>query len=201
MSIKTFQHIKTKATLDPTFHAQLMSNPLHFLQQYDLTEDEKRNIILPHFNWLIDQKLAALSYPESTDALHLLHQLGIRVLLNLTEIPHNEETLHNAGLLTAHIPIADLSAPTLDQIKQGLTLISSYLAQNQPVAVHCLAGLGRTGCMLACYLIQQGLSADQAITTIRAWRPGSIEVPEQEAIIHEYADLIHTVPNTTLKSI
>ncbi len=55
-----------------------------------------------------------------------------------------------------------------------------------PVAVHCIAGLGRTGTILACYLVGQGISAEEAITTIRKWRPGSIEISEQEAVIYEY---------------
>jgi len=192
MSIEVFRLIKTKANLEPAFRTQLMSNPRRFLQEYDLTEDEKRSIILPNFSWVVEQRLAALSYPESADALLLLYQMGIRVLLNLSEIPIPDERLQNAGLLAAHIPVADLSAPTLEQVKQGLALISSYLDRQLPVAVHCLAGLGRTGCMLACYLVEQGLSADQAITTIRARRPGSIEVPEQEAIVYEYENFTHT---------
>lgn len=191
MSIEVLRLVKVRATLELAFREQLMQSPFQFLQEYDLTEDEKTQIILPHFSWLRENQLAALSYPESEDALLLLHRLGIRVLLNLSEASLPSEALHNTGLLSEHLPIEGFTAPTLLQVKQGLALISSSLDRHLPVAVHCVAGLGRTGSMLACYLIGQGLSAEQAITTIREWRPGSIEVPEQEAIVYEYEHFIH----------
>jgi len=80
----------------------------------------------------------------------------------------------------------DFTAPTLKQVEQALTMIHFYLEKNMPVAVHCIAGLGRTGTILACYLVREAMSAGEAITAIRRWRPGSIETLDQEAVIHEY---------------
>jgi len=151
-----------------------------------LTEEEKTQIVLPHFSWLVEQKLAALSYPESEDAFTLLWKLGIRAMINLAEEPLPGEIPRKVGILTEHIPVVDFTAPTLRQVEQGLAMIHFYLGRNMPVAVHCIAGLGRTGTILACYLVGEGKSADEAITVIRRWRPGSIETLDQEAVIHEY---------------
>lgn len=192
MSFEVVRLIKVRATLEPAFREQLMRSPLQFLQEYDLTEDEKRQIILPHFSWLVENQLAALSYPESADALTLLYRIGIRALLNLSEAPLPYEALDTVGLRIEHIPVIDLTAPTLHQVKQAVTMIASCLDHHLPVAVHCIAGLGRTGTILACFLVRQGMSADKAITTIREWRPGSIEVPEQEAVVYEYERFIKT---------
>ncbi len=186
MSIEVLRQVKVRANLESGFREQLLKSPLKFLQDYDLTEDEKRQIILPNFSWLVEHKLAALSYPESEDAFTLLWMMGIRALINLTEEPLPEEMLRKVGIQTEHIPVVDFTAPTLQQAKQALAMIHFYLDRNMPVAVHCIAGLGRTGTILACYLVGEGISADQAITTIRKWRPGSIETLDQEAVIHEY---------------
>jgi len=54
------------------------------------------------------------------------------------------------------------------------------------MAIHCAAGLGRTGVVLACYFIDKGLSATNAIARVRRLRPGSIETAEQEDAIVEF---------------
>jgi atypical dual specificity phosphatase len=186
MSIDVLHQVKVRANLEPGFREQLLKSPLKFLQDYDLTEDEKRQIILPNFSWLVEQKLAAMSYPDSEDAFTFLWKIGIRALINLTEEPLPAEILRKVGILTEHISIVDFTAPTLQQVEQALTMIHFYLERNMPVAVHCIAGLGRTGTILACYLVGEGISAEEAITTLRRWRPGSIEMLDQEAVIHEY---------------
>jgi atypical dual specificity phosphatase len=54
--------------------------------------------------------------------------------------------------------------------------------------VHCLAGLGRTGTLLACYLVKhQKMLADDAIQKIREERPGSIQSFPQEEMIFQFA--------------
>ena len=190
MSAEVMRFVKARAHLEPEFRAQLMSNPWQFLQEYDLTGDEKRQIILPNFSWLIENTLAAMPYPESEVAFTLLHEMGIRAMLNLSEMPYPYETPATIGMLTRHIPVPDFTAPTLQQAREAVAMISSCLENQQPVAVHCMAGLGRTGTMLACYLVATGTPASKAITRIRKWRPGSIETREQEAVVYDYERLI-----------
>lgn len=199
MSIEVLRLIKVRAKFEPAFREQLMRSPLQFLQEYDLTEDEKRQIILPNFSWLFENKLAAMPYPESEDAFTLLHRIGVRALLNLSEKPLVFKTPNIIGMLIKHIPVADYTAPTLEQVQEAVVMISSCIDRNMPVAVHCLAGLGRTGTILACHLVSIEIPANKAISSIREWRPGSIETLEQEAIVYEYerflmSVLIHDVP-------
>ena len=194
MSLEVLRLLKVRATLEPAFREQLMKSPLKFLQEYDLTEEEKRQIILPHFSWLVENQLAAMSYSESEDAFTLLYRMGIRALLNLTEAPLPYETPNTIGMLTRHIPVADFTAPTLHQVQEAVDMISSCLDRHLPVVVHCLAGLGRTGTILACYLVRMEMPAKNAIIVIREWRPGSIEGPEQEAVVYEYERFINIRP-------
>ena len=64
----------------------------------------------------------------------------------------------------------------------------------QAVAVHCARGMGRTGTMLACYLVKTtGCTAEEAIDTVRQKRPGSIETPEQEECIRQVHKMLKKV--------
>src|SRR5690242_11086419 len=133
MSVETMRLIKVKAKFEPAFREQLLKRPLQFLATYDLTPEEKRQIIVPHFSWLEIGRLAALSYPESDDAFAVLWDMGIRALLNLSETPLPIGILEKVGLLVEHIPIVGLEAPAIQQIKQALSMIDIYLTSNKPV--------------------------------------------------------------------
>jgi atypical dual specificity phosphatase len=72
---------------------------------------------------------------------------------------------------------------------QALLTLDGFLAQGLPVAVHCGAGLGRTGTILACYLVSQGSTAKEATQQVRTKRPGSIETLAQEAVVEAYGQV------------
>ena len=65
------------------------------------------------------------------------------------------------------------------------------------VLVHCFAGLGRTGTILACFLVAQGMDAAEAIAHVRTRRPGSVEVYSQEFLVYQYARMIQEQPEQT----
>jgi len=61
--------------------------------------------------------------------------------------------------------------------------------------VSCYAGIGRTGTVLACYLVHRGEEPAEAIIRVRRLRPGSIETPEQETAVRQYAAWVHGSAN------
>ncbi len=139
------------------------------------------------FSWITPKRLAALAKPDSLDDLLWLRRQGIDILITLTEEPLRRDWLEAAGLLSVHVPIPDMEPPTLDQFARCVSNIDKANAQQMAVAVHCYAGRGRTGTILAGYLVAQGMPPQQAIQQIRQLRPGSIETEEQEAAVHEFA--------------
>ena len=138
-------------------------------------------------NWLFPDRLLACAYPWGPDGLAHLAERGIQVVVNLHERGHDPARLARLGLTEVHVPVADFTAPTPEQLASGVQAIKHALHDGQRVAVHCAAGLGRTGTLLACYLVSIGMEPDAAIARVRAARPGSVETAAQEAAVAEFA--------------
>lgn len=139
------------------------------------------------FSWIEKPRLAALALPETLDELVWLRQQGIELLLSLTEDPPRRDWLEDAGLLLFHVPVVDMEAPTQEQLDRCLSAVQRAHDRGMGVAVHCAAGLGRTGVIVACYLAAQGQSASEAIARVRRLRPGSIETTEQADAVRVFS--------------
>ncbi len=140
-----------------------------------------------NFSWVQAEQLAGMAQPglaRSLDEdLAFLQGQGLRLLVSLTEEPTSEKELKAHGMELLHLPVADFTPPGLGQMNQFARRNEASLAQGRPVGVHCTAGMGRTGTMLASWFVWQGMEGVEAIQEIRRLRPGSIETPEQEAAV------------------
>lgn len=148
--------------------------------------------MVKRFYWVIEGQLAGSSRPGAFGSsiagdLAVLRSHGIQSVLTLTETPLLAHVLEAAGLEALHVPVDDFHAPTTQQLLRALAFIDASLAENMPVVVHCLAGQGRTGTILAAWLLRSGLSADDAIAEIRALAPGAIESAPQVAALRQWA--------------
>lgn len=142
----------------------------------------------PHrFDWIEKPFLAAMARPGGADQLNWLRTKGVEVVITLTESPLPRQWVNDAGLMAVHVPVEDLRAPSPEQL--GLCIATIRRAKEQQIgaAVHCAAGIGRTGTVLAAWFVSEGLSANEAIEHVRLLRPGSVETPEQTAAVKEYA--------------
>lgn len=137
------------------------------------------------------RRAAADETPETLAALEedlvWLRAQGIGAILSLTETPLTAGIAERLGLASLHLPVDDLTAPTPRQFGHALAFIDEQSGRGRPVAVHCLVGQGRTGTVLAAYLIRAGATAEDAIARLRRVCPGAIGSPAQEAALHAFA--------------
>lgn len=160
---------------------------------------------LPGFYWLVEGSLAGSSRPGGDSGwprgqassltqaelldqdCHALVKEGIGAILTLTEQPLQPEPLARHGLVSLHLPILDQTAPLPADFTSALDFIEAQHSLSNAVLVHCRFGMGRTGTILAAWLIRRGATAEQAIVRMRAVRPGSVTTEEQVAALYRFA--------------
>lgn len=126
--------------------------------------------------------------PQSLDDdLDWLAAQGIGAILSLTETPLPARALQAHGMVGLSLPIDDETAPTQSQLLAALEFIDAQQAQGRAVLTHCHIGEGRTGCVLAAYLIRAGATPEQALARLRALRPGAVGQPAQERALATFA--------------
>lgn len=97
-----------------------------------------------------------------------------------------EGVYRKLGLKVLSLPIEDYGVPDMDEVRETVSGILSRLRAGVNIAIHCHAGIGRTGMLVAC-LAKNGLgySPEDSIQWVRQYIPGAIEVPEQEKLVRE----------------
>ena len=141
---------------------------------------------MANFTWIIDDLIAGMSRPFGRSDFGELRSHGVSALVSLTEDSPQEDLVSEAGLNHYSFPIRDMSVPSPEDVDTVIEVIRKERDKGGRVAIHCGAGLGRTGTVLACYLVSEGHCAEDAIRTVRARRPGSVETVEQEAFVASY---------------
>ena len=140
--------------------------------------------MIRNFSWLIEGEIAGMAKPASTVSdFEFLKDNNIDAIVSLSEFPLDENLVEEFGFEVKHIPVRDFESPRMEQVEDFLKFAKEIRAEGKKLVIHCDAGAGRTGTMLACYLVSKGYDAAKAIEEVRRKRPGSIETPGQEEIV------------------
>ncbi|CAM4857572.1 unnamed protein product [Rotaria socialis] len=157
-------------------------------------------------NWITDNILAC-SRPTSrhSDLKKLFYEAGIRAIFNL-ETP--DEHIHcghgnhssgyaydptefmSLGIFIYNYAMEDYGTVKVETILDIMKVMSFAMKQGK-IAVHCHAGLGRTGFVICSYLVHEyRMTAHNSIHYIRARRPGSVQMTKQIEVVEEYEQFL-----------
>ncbi len=137
---------------------------------------------IPNSYWLPDRRIAAGEYPgahsERTALTRLLLVLdsGVNSFVDLTTtqdpLQPYEPMLHDIAARTGAIvsylrmPIRDMDVPSHSEMLEILDHIAAEVDRGRVVYVHCWGGVGRTGTVVGCWLVRQGVTGDEALRQV-----------------------------------
>ncbi|NXN99903.1 CC14A phosphatase, partial [Rhinopomastus cyanomelas] len=152
------------------------------------------------FNWIIPGKFLAFSGPHPKSKLENGYPLhapeayfpyfkkhNVTSVVRLNKKMYEAKRFTDAGFEHYDLFFIDGSTPSSSIVKRFLSICENA---DGAVAVHCKAGLGRTGTLIACYIMKHyRFTHAEAIAWIRICRPGSIIGPQQHFLEEKQASL------------
>ncbi|XP_014249381.1 dual specificity protein phosphatase CDC14A-like isoform X1 [Cimex lectularius] len=181
-------------TLLDCLQAVYKSHHLGFFnfEDFDVEEYERyEKVENGDLNWIVPQKFIAFCGPHAFNKIENGYPLhspesyfnyfrknNITTVVRLNNKKYNSARFTNSGFAHMDLFFVDGSTPSDHIMKQFLSISESAAGA---VAVHCKAGLGRTGSLIGCYIMKHyNFNVAEAIAWIRICRPGSIIGHQQQ---------------------
>lgn len=169
-----------------------------FLEQGNCWPGPAPAVSLPsHFRWVLPGRLAGMGRPGLLGPveadLEAIALAGVTQLVTLTEEPLPAALLSPFGLRARHFPVRDMGVPAL-HTTAGLCREVERAMAHGAVALHCHAGLGRTGTLLAAVLVWLGREPDRAIAELRALGRSYVQNRAQEDFVRRFAASVGPAP-------
>jgi atypical dual specificity phosphatase len=143
-----------------------------------------------NFLWLKKGILAGTPQPgivaDLDYDLKALQRVGVTKLITLLEKQLDPEPMKNYGIECLWFPIDDMHAPNIDEAIKWCKRVEKYMKDDEVVAYHCKAGMGRTGTMLTAQLIWEGMTALDALETARKIEPRWVQSEVQIKFLEDF---------------
>ena len=155
---------------------------MHSLKPVDMErglQEKNRGVSLPaYFFWLEAGVMAGSNVPQTVRELEAMVKDGVAWLVSLSQEKPPEDPV--AGLTRHCIDVRDFEGPTLEQFEEFIEICEVAASTAGGVAVHCRGGNGRTGTLLAAYLLwKRGLAVKEAVAEVRRFRSRAVETQRQ----------------------
>ncbi|XP_068195420.1 cyclin-dependent kinase inhibitor 3 [Antennarius striatus] len=114
-------------------------------------------------------------------------------------VPSLLDVYQQSGFTVHHMPFPDGDVPELEQCCQILDELQASLKNNRRTVIHCYGGLGRSGLIAACLLLQLSvtLTPNKAMEILRQYRGGgAIQTVKQYNFLHEFRDKVTAYQET-----
>ncbi|XP_060091450.1 dual specificity protein phosphatase CDC14B isoform X3 [Heteronotia binoei] len=152
------------------------------------------------FNWIIPPKILAFSGPHSRSRIEngyphhapeayfpYFRRHSVTTIIRLNKRMYDAKRFREAGFEHYDLFFADGSKPS-DTIVQ--TFLNICENAEGAIAVHCKAGLGRTGTLIGCYIMKHyRMTAVETIAWLRICRPGSVIGSQQHFLLEKQSEL------------
>uniref|UniRef100_A0A2K6AV23 Cell division cycle 14C n=1 Tax=Macaca nemestrina TaxID=9545 RepID=A0A2K6AV23_MACNE len=190
-------------TLLDCFHAVKKAMQYGFLNFNSFNLDEYEHYEKAEngdLNWIIPDRFIAFcgphsrtrlesGYPQHSPETYIQYfkNHNVTTIIRLNKRMYDAKRFMDAGFDHHDLFFADGSTPTDAIVKKFLDICENA---EGAIAVHCKAGLGRTGTLIACYIMKHfRMTAAETIAWVRICRPGLVIGPQQQFLVMKQTSL------------
>lgn len=173
-------------------------------EQYERVDQGDFNMISNDFIAFASPKQSHPGSPPNqpfSKVLDFFTNNSVQLVVRLNSHLYDKMEFEKRGIKHIDMIFEDGTCPTMEFVQKFIGAAETTISNGGKVAVHCKAGLGRTGCLIGAYLIYtHGFTANECIGYMRMMRPGMVVGPQQHWLYlhqNEFRDWRHTMVLST----